>query len=193
MSAMGEMPMPGGWTMTMHCGRVGEHLSGRAMEQFLKSHGGVTRSSAFSEGITVAQLRHAGVGLYPREVVAIVHDLCDQGMCVERPDELCITAAGRVLVREPVGAAGAVQFLTAMGVLIDSLMPSFREQRHYTPPASLQMLPARLRGTAGPPIVSTRELLYAIQHYETDTPARVLQQLTHRPMLTPSLMNDQQR
>jgi hypothetical protein len=44
----------------------------------------------------------------------------------------------------------------------------------------LQMIPARLRGTAEPPIVSTTELLAAIQHYETDTPARVLQQLGAR-------------
>ena len=42
------------------------------------------------------------------------------------------------------------------------------------------MLPARLRGTAEPPIVSKLELLYVIEPYEVDAPARVLQQLVAR-------------
>jgi hypothetical protein len=59
-------------------------------------------------------------------------------------------------------------------------LPPFSEERQYAPAASLQTLPARLRGIADPPIVSRSELLYAIQHYETDAPARVLRQLVAR-------------
>ena len=140
----------------------------------------VTPSSTLLQGINVGQLRRSGVVLYPREVVAVVHALCDQEVCVPTPDELWITDGGHVLVGDPGGAAAAAPTLAAMGVLIDSLLPPFSEARQYAPAASLHTLPARLRGAAEPPIVSTRELLYVIEPYETDAPARVLQQLVAR-------------
>ena len=136
--------------------------------------------SSLPQGMNVAQLRRAGLVLYPKEVVAMVHALCDQAVSVQTPDELWITDEGHVLVCASAGAARAVPGLTSMGVLIETLLPPFSEERQYAPAASLHRLPARLRGTAGPPIGTTQELLYAIQHYETDAPTRVLQRLFAR-------------
>jgi hypothetical protein len=148
--------------------------------RILKRPSVVTVASTRPQEISVAQLKHCGLVLYPREVVALVHALCDQQVCVPTPGDLSLTDAGQVLVRDGAGATGAAPFLTTMGVLIEALLPPFSEERQYAPAASLHMLPARLRGTTGPPIVSTPELLYVIQHYETDAPARVLQQLVAR-------------
>jgi hypothetical protein len=136
-------------------------------------------SRTLPDGLNAAQVKRAGLLWHPKEVVAVVHALCDQDMAVAAPEELWITNEGGVLVAEPDSAAEA-PLLTRIGFLIDTLLPPFSENRAYMPAASLQMIPARLRGTAEPPIVSTRELLSAIEHYETDVPARVLQQLLAR-------------
>src|ERR1700712_5132727 len=107
-----------------------------------------------SDGLNAAQVRRAGLLWHPKEVVAVVHALCDQEIGVATPEELWITNEGRVLAPELDGAAAA-PLLTRIGFLIDTLLPQFSENRAYTPAASLQMIPARLRGAAEPPIVST--------------------------------------
>jgi hypothetical protein len=134
-------------------------------------------SSTLPQGINIAQLLRSGMVLHPSEVVALVHALCDQEVCVPTADKLWITHEGQVIVHE---TNGAPPLLATMGALIETLLPPFSEERRYAPAASLHMLPARLRGAAGPRIVSTRELLKAIQHYETDASARVLQHLFAR-------------
>ena len=93
----------------------------------------VTPASTLLQGINVGQLRRSGVVLYPREVVAVVHALCEQSVCVPTPDELWIQDDGQVLVRGPGGAAAAAPWLATMGVLIDGLLPPFSEERQYTP------------------------------------------------------------
>jgi hypothetical protein len=140
----------------------------------------MTAHQTLPAGINIGHLRRSGLMLYPKEVVAVVHALCDQEAGIPTPDELWITVGGQVIVRDGGGAARAAPSLTSMGLLIDTLLPPFSEDRHHAPPASLHMLPARLRGTAASPIVSAQELLDAIRHYETDVPARVLQQLVAR-------------
>jgi hypothetical protein len=138
-------------------------------------------SSTHRQNMNVAQLRRSGVVLHPREVVALVHALCDQELAVPTPEELWITEAGNVIVGDDSPrATNVAAFLRAVGVLIDTLLPPFTEVRRYVPAASLHRLPARLGGTAESPIVSMPELLYVIQPYETDVPSRVLQHLVTR-------------
>jgi hypothetical protein len=162
------------------CAQQRRPVGNRACGADLETASGVTQSSTLLQGLNVGQLRRSGVVLYPREVVAVVHALCDQDVCVSSPDELWITAEGQVLVDHPGRAPALASRLASFGVLIDSLLPPFTEERQYAPAASLQTIPARLSGTAEPAIVSTRELLYVIGPYETDAPERVLQQLVAR-------------
>jgi hypothetical protein len=88
--------------------------------------------------LNVAQLRRSGLVLYPREVVALVHALCDQELAVPTPDELWITEAGDVLVGDDSArATGTAPFLQTVRALMDTLLQPFSEARQHVPAASL--------------------------------------------------------
>jgi hypothetical protein len=145
----------------------------------------VTASAPRPETMKLTQLRRPGLVMYPKEVVAIVHALCNLQQCGPTLDAVWITETGHVYVQDQDDSTGAAPFLPTVGALLDTLLPPFSEERQYAPAASLQTLAARLQGTAAPPIVSTTELLFAIQHYETAAPASVLQQLVARVTAAP--------
>src|SRR3978361_479717 len=97
-------------------------------------------------GCNVGALRQSGVTLSPREVVALVHALSNMDGPIPSADEGWITNAGEAIVvaRGRTAAADPALKLAGLAALMDALLPPFREDRRYAPPASLHMIPGRL-------------------------------------------------
>jgi hypothetical protein len=140
--------------------------------------------------VHIGEALRRGLRLYTREVAAIIHETClsidaadATGRVVVAPtaDDLWVTPVGVLRVAAALADAASLDRLVGLAALIEQLLPPFSDDPNYAVRGSMRIVPARLRAKPGLScIANVGELLQTISIYETDDPARVLEQLANR-------------
>jgi YD repeat-containing protein len=141
--------------------------------------------------VNVGELIRAGVVLQPREVVALVHEMCGQAAIapsdsvpVARADDLWIRESGELTIgkiEQAPAPSDPTDLASSVALLLEELAAQPRHPSDSALPASLRSLPARLRASVeGGARPSPSDLLFILRRHVTDDPRQVLQQLNQR-------------
>jgi Tol biopolymer transport system component len=147
--------------------------------------------------INVGELHQRHVMLFTREVAAVVHEVAsrladweEEGRAVGPPTahDVWVSDVGDLII-DPVRASessvGREQTMNALASMIESLLPTVRNQPDYAVPGSFRILAPRARGWPPglPPIETPRAVATAVARYRSGDTADVLRSLYERATL----------
>jgi Tol biopolymer transport system component len=179
-------------------------LPAQAGEQTLPLYGAfLAYESAVSNRINVGALHERHVPLFTREVAAVMHEVAsrladgeEEGRAIAAPTigELWVTDAGDLII-DQVSASesnlGREQTMNALAAMLESLLPTIRNQPDYAVPGSFRILAPRARGWPPglPPIDTPQAFATAVARYRSGDTADVLRSLYERatPHVAPAV------
>jgi hypothetical protein len=150
--------------------------------------------------INVGELHQRHVVLFTREVAAVLYEVAsrladweEEGRAVAplTANDLWVTDVGDLIIDQIPASElnlGREQTMNALASMIESLLPTVRNQPDYAVPGSFRILAPRSRGWPPglPPIDTPRALATAVARYRSGDTADVLRSLYERVTLNPA-------